>query len=69
MKTVRLSQQEFDALPDYSCSVPTGVVIGKKWKRRKEYRDADKGWLMGEYVASENEDEALIAWSEIEVTR
>jgi len=28
-----LTAAEFKALPEYSCSIPTGVVFGKMWKR------------------------------------
>lgn len=48
-----LTQREFDALLEYSSTIPSDVEIGKKWKRREPYRD-DQGppffWLTGEYV-------------------
>lgn len=31
--TIILTKKEFDALPEYSCSLPTGTTIGKKWKK------------------------------------
>lgn len=30
---VRLTKREFDDLSDYSCTLPTGTTIGKRWKR------------------------------------
>jgi len=45
METIGLSRKEFDALPEYSLSNPTGVIIGKQWKRKSE----DK-WFLCEYV-------------------
>ena len=33
-KTALLTKEELDALPEYSCSIPTGTIIGKRWKRR-----------------------------------
>ena len=30
-------------LPDYSCSIPTGNYVGKRWRRAYQ-----EGWLMGE---------------------
>lgn len=57
-----LTQAEFDALPDYSCTVPSGVIAGKQWKRRRVYTDESQGWLIGRYVAVGN-DRCRIAWS------
>ena len=34
METIYLTQKEFDDLLEYSISQPTGVTIGKVWKRR-----------------------------------
>lgn len=31
----RLSWREFKALPEYSLSNPTGVVVGKRWRRNQ----------------------------------
>lgn len=40
-----ISQADFDALPEYSCSLPTGVFDGKCWKRY------DNGvWWIGCYI-------------------
>lgn len=33
-KTALLTEEELDALPEYSSSIPTGTTIGKRWKRR-----------------------------------
>lgn len=60
---IYVSQAEFDSLLEYSCSLPTGKTIGKRWKRQ----NAD-GWLMGEYV--EDPDPAMVGilWRELVVT-
>lgn len=64
--TVVMPRAEFAALLDYSCSLPTGVVIGKRWRRKKDYYDESKGWLLGEYYALEGNDrEVGIRWSEL----
>lgn len=34
MDIIHLTQKKFDDLPEYSISQPTGVVVGKTWKRR-----------------------------------
>ena len=33
MNKIYLTQKEFKELPEYSLTVPTGVTIGKQWKR------------------------------------
>ena len=63
-----MTQEEFNNLLDYSCSLPTGVIIGKKWKRRKHYGDESKGWLLGEYLKHDTEENKIsIRWSEITI--
>ncbi len=34
METICLIKKEFDDLPEYSTSNPTGTTIGKVWKRK-----------------------------------
>lgn len=50
------------ALPEYSCTVPTGVRIGKKWRRHDGSFDRDfmaRGgkpvWLIGSYEEAPSE--------------
>jgi hypothetical protein len=65
MESVELSRAEFDALLDYSASIPTGTTIGKKWKRRNDYYDESKGWVMGEYFDIGEKDSVGIRWFNI----
>lgn len=72
MNTMRLTQKEFDDLPDYSCSVPTGTTIGKRWKRRKDYYDQlalndPTRWFIGEYVPCDTPGYVGIKWSVVEI--
>lgn len=53
---LRISAREFEALPEYSCSVPTGTTPGKRWKRLDGVYDRSfmaRGgkprWMVGEY--------------------
>ena len=69
MRVRMIIQRELDALLDYSCSIPTRCTIGKVWKRRVNYRDESKGWLMGEYVESNGSGRVGIKWSRIVVLR
>lgn len=68
---VQLTQAEFDALPEYSCSLPTGTTTGKLWKRDLSFRDpyhmpphGRSGWMRGEYGARVGKD-VLIHWMPI----
>jgi hypothetical protein len=50
---VVMTQREFDELLEYSCSVPTGQRIGKRWKIDRWFGSRLKNgprWWMGEYA-------------------
>ncbi len=66
MNTITLTEAEFDALPDYSCTIPTGVIIGKRWKRGEPFGRPTR-WFMGEYreYVPPDPEKVRIAWSEI----
>lgn len=32
-EVIELTRAEFDALPEYSCSLPTGTTLGKRWRK------------------------------------
>jgi hypothetical protein len=59
MEKVILTKEEFDALGEYSCSLPTGTTLGKIWKyNRLAYAPSRftnpkikiEDWYMGEYA-------------------
>jgi len=63
-----LSVREFEALLDYSCSLPTGQTIGKRWRRREPYvitETSQHEFYMGEYVESLKRDMIGIEWTKI----
>jgi len=68
-QAVILTLAEFDALPEYSLSAPTGTFVGKRWKRRlwDEERRRWGGWLMGEYEPDPQgrADYVQIRWREV----
>ena len=74
---VYLSEKEFNALSDYSCSIPTGTTLGKRWKRdlnapRRFHRvepDAPPNWCMGEYVPDTDPKFVGIRWRKIIVVK
>jgi hypothetical protein len=50
---VSLTKEAFDALDEYSCSIPTGTTIGKRWKRGEPYHGPRSTWYLCEYVPCE----------------
>jgi len=51
-----MSRKTLEALPEYSCSQPTGVYEGKMWRRRRVYvADCDE-WLLCWYGLSDKPD-------------
>lgn len=65
-----MDRADFDGLLEYSCSIPTGVVIGKRWKRREPYRLDDPrpaAWWLGEYAQLDGDPQGTcrILWREI----
>lgn len=64
-----LTQEEFAALLEYSTSVPTGQVLGKRWKRRIPYIGEPASWVVGEYVPDPagKPDYIGIRWCRVEI--
>jgi len=65
----KIKKSIFDKLPEYSCSLPTKTVIGKVWKRKKDFYNESKGWLIGEYVLPADGNRAMVGveWREVEI--
>lgn len=56
LPALRITAREFRALPEYSCSLPTGTTPGKRWKRLDGAHDRNflaaggkPHWMIGEY--------------------
>lgn len=68
---VRLTMREFKKLLDYSCSMPTGTAIGKRWRRSNRFESRREGrplvWWMGEYYDCGKADKVGVRWSLIEI--
>lgn len=82
LETLKLTQREFDQLPEYSASLPTGTTVGKRWKRHwrepqscgvpsshPAYRHIPPkdGWQIGEYVEHPDPGLVGIKWYEVEL--
>ena len=67
-KGVMLTVREFEELNDYSCSLPTGTTVGKRWRRRVPYMigpGITNTFVMGEYVESYKTNSIGIEWTPI----
>jgi hypothetical protein len=67
-KGILLTSREFEALLDYSCSLPTGTTVGKQWRRRCPYSISAESvhrFYLGEYVECSIPGEIGIEWTEI----
>lgn len=65
---IMLSIKEFESLPDYSCSLPSGTIVGKRWRRRIPYRTDQPGpyeFYLAEYVESKLPGQIGITWTKI----
>ena len=72
MNTEKMTQKEFDALLNYSCSNPTRLSIGKRWKRAKYYYNQTKNakdWWLCEIFPHQKDPEnyVTIKQSRIEI--
>ena len=73
-----MDQDTLNNLLEYSCTVPTGTTIGKRWKRgqclcvgvtlRHGTCKKHNTWMMGEYVHSLRPGHVDIYWRKILIT-
>lgn len=68
-----LTEKELMALPNYSCTLPTGTVVGKKWRRDmnepKRFHGHDKTlpelWWTGEFIPDDRPGMIGIRWRRV----
>jgi hypothetical protein len=65
-KRARVPLVTFGELADYSCTLPSGVYIGKRWKRHVPFRGSGQ-WWMGEYAEDPDPEQARILWRLIDI--
>lgn len=67
LDVVAITERELLDLPDYSMSVPTGVIIGKWWRRDANVykRDALPHWLACCFGPGSREDTAAIYFCKV----
>lgn len=74
---IRLTQSQLDGLPEYSCSIPTGTTIGKRWKRDVNAYPRGYGphpppyWIVCEYAEhpTDPENKVAIIYKRIIITK
>jgi len=73
-KVVYMIQKELNKYAEYSCSLPTGQSLGKKWVRNQSFllpADHPKkhigDWWLGEYVPDPDPKMIGVRWVPIEV--
>lgn len=63
-----ISRAELFTIREYSCSIPTGTVIGKRWRRdvhafRRRATPVDRHeWQIGEYIEHSDPGKVGIKW-------
>jgi hypothetical protein len=68
LERIILTSEQFEGLKEYSCSIPTGKSIGKRWKRNvNAYSDLPAQWVMGTYVPDADPMRVGIKWYRIVV--
>lgn len=67
---VELTPGELKDLSEYSCTFPTGVVAGKRWKRNVHFQTRQPpAWLLCEYVAGPGPSQCHVVAKRVAVTR
>lgn len=69
---IHLTRAEFDALDEYSATLPTGNKPGKRWRRHDGAFDPackKPFWLVGEYKALFGRDDCIVAVWHVPVLR
>ncbi|EUB97232.1 hypothetical protein PMI07_000808 [Rhizobium sp. CF080] len=60
---LHLTKAEFEALPEYSATLPTGTTGGKRWRRQDgayDRRCEKPTWIVGEFEAKDFGDQKNI---------
>ena len=57
----------FDDLDEYSCSLPSGTFVAKRWKRLEPFGGPGV-WYLGEYVDDPDPKKIGILWRPIDIT-
>lgn len=64
--TAVLERRDFEGLPEYSLTLPTGVYANKVWKRREpaDPRSQPCRWYLGQYEPP-IDGQCLIVWRDL----
>lgn len=73
MEKLPISREYLRNLPEYSTSIPTGAIVGKRWKRNPLHREVRSSelpehlWTVGEYVPHPDPELVGIRWYRVDV--
>lgn len=58
-----ISRKDLAVLLEYSCTIPTGTIIGKRWRRNVHFGTRiDPEWMIGEYIEDPDPKMVGIKW-------
>lgn len=70
-KYIFIAKFEFDQMPDYSATIPTGAFVGKMWKRKEPYcgthADGSVKWFVGHYTDHPDKTKVGIRWYDVQL--
>lgn len=69
---LKLTREEFNRLPEYSWSLPTGTTIGKRWRREQVWDEEGQKksrWWVGEYIVDPDPKMVGIKWYRVLIER
>lgn len=69
LETRTLTFEEFQALPEYSTTIPTGKTLGKQWRRQLYFGKHRGSWVMCTYVEDKEDPENYVGmhWEAVEI--
>lgn len=69
---LKLTREQFNELPEYSRSIPTGTTIGKRWRREHQWYENGElksRWWVGEYIVDPDPTMVGIKWYKVLLER
>ena len=68
LPTAMIYADDWERLGEYSCTMPTGVFYGKRWKRNiNAYNPNNRtpNWVIGGYDPHDDPTQASIVWYDV----
>ena len=65
-KRATVTLTTFNKLDDYSCTLPSGAILGKVWKRHEPFGSPGT-WILGQYTEHADPEKLRITWRDLYV--